>query len=79
MSFKSIEFTFIKMYFSYNITPLNQSIITNHSYLSAEKRSVVVSSSSTLDNQTTVPAKLYIKSGSSAGNQAMVKRVHLGK
>ena len=64
---------------NYNISLLNYSIITYRSYLSAEKRSVVVSSSSTLDNQTTVPKKLYIKSGSSAGTQAMVKRVHLGK
>ena len=61
------------------MSTINSSIIENRSCLSAEKRSVVVSSSSTLDNQTTVPTKLYIKSGSNAGTQAMVKRVHLGK
>ena len=74
MSFQSIEFTFCLF-----ISTVNMSIIANRSYISAEKRSVVVSSSSTLDNQTTVPTKLYIKSGSSAGTQAMVRRVHLGK
>merc|ERR1712043_8240 len=51
----------------------------NHTGKKAEKRSVVLSSTSTSDSLTTMPTKLYIKSGSSSGAQAIVKRLHLGK